>query len=71
MDNSLLKKLQATELEILKVFDKFCTDNDIRYSLYAGTALGAVRHSGFIPWDDDVDVAMTRGEYNALLKRSG
>ena len=69
MDNSLLKKLQATELEILKVFDKFCTDNDIRYSLYAGTALGAVRHSGFIPWDDDVDVAMTRGEYNRFIEK--
>lgn len=69
MNNSLLKKLQATELEILKVFDKFCTDNDIRYSLYAGTALGAVRHSGFIPWDDDVDVAMTRGEYNRFIEK--
>lgn len=68
MDDRLLKKLQATELEILTVFDRFCTDNDIRYSLYAGTALGSVRHSGFIPWDDDVDVVMTREEYNRFVE---
>ena len=69
MDNRLLKELQATELEILEAFDRFCTDNNIRYSLYAGTALGAVRHNGFIPWDDDVDVAMTRGEYNRFIEK--
>ena len=69
MDNGLLKKLQATELEILTEFDRFCTDNGIRYSLYAGTALGSVRHSGFIPWDDDVDVVMTRGEYNRFIEK--
>ena len=69
MDNGLLKKLQATELEILTEFDRFCTDNGIKYSLYAGTALGSVRHSGFIPWDDDVDVVMTRGEYNRFIEK--
>ena len=69
MDSELLKKLQTTELEILTEFDRFCTDNDIRYSLYAGTALGAVRHGGFIPWDDDADVVMTRGEYNRFIEK--
>lgn len=69
MDKNVLRRLQETELEILTAFDRYCTDNGIRYSLYAGTALGAVRHSGFIPWDDDVDVAMTRGEYNRFIDR--
>lgn len=63
MDNKLLKDLQLTELEILKVVHKFCEKNDIKYSLYAGTALGAVRHKGFIPWDDDIDIVMTRDEF--------
>ncbi len=69
MDNKLLKRLQETELEILAAFDGFCTDHGIRYSMYAGTALGAIRHNGFIPWDDDVDVVMTRGEYNRFIEK--
>ena len=67
MDQNTLKRLQNTELEILTAFDRFCTENDIRYSLYAGTALGAVRHKGFISWDDDIDIVMTRGEYNIFI----
>ncbi|MCR5060106.1 MAG: LicD family protein [Saccharofermentans sp.] len=63
MDGSLLKQLQDVEFDILCKFDDFCRTNHIDYTLYAGTLLGAVRHKGFIPWDDDVDVAMTRGEY--------
>lgn len=63
MDNKILYELQRTELEILKVVDDFCKNHNIEYSLYAGTALGAVRHRGFIPWDDDVDIIMTRDEY--------
>lgn len=63
MDNNTLRNLQLTELEILKVVDEFCNKYDIKYSLYAGTALGAVRHGGFIPWDDDVDIVMTRKEF--------
>lgn len=68
MDEKTLKKLQTVETEILVAFDKFCTEHDIKYSLYAGTALGAVRHGGFIPWDDDVDVCMTRENYEKFLK---
>lgn len=68
MDDKTLKKLQSVETEILVAFDKFCTEHDIKYSLYAGTALGAVRHGGFIPWDDDIDVCMSRDNYEKFLK---
>ena len=64
MDDNKLKKLQAIELDILVIFDKFCREHDICYSLFAGTALGAVRHKGFIPWDDDVDVFMDLKNYD-------
>ena len=64
MNNNTLKRLQSIELEILKMLDRFCSKYNVQYSLYAGTALGAVRHKGFIPWDDDVDIAMTRDAFN-------
>lgn len=62
-----LRPLQLTMLEILKVFDKFCREHDLKYSLYAGSLLGAVRHKGFIPWDDDLDVCMERNEYDRFV----
>ena len=68
MKSDDLRKLQLVELEILKEFDAFCKKHDLKYSLYAGTALGAVRHGGFIPWDDDIDVCMTRDDYDKFLK---
>ncbi len=64
MNDNELKKLQSVEFDILKMIDAYCKKFNIQYSLYAGTALGAVRHKGFIPWDDDVDIAMTREEFN-------
>ena len=63
MDENLLSKLKKTELEILDQVAEFCFRNRIQYSLAAGTALGAVRHKGFIPWDDDVDITMTRLDF--------
>lgn len=63
-----LRKLQLTQLEMLKVIDSICRDNHIKYSLYAGTLLGAVRHKGFIPWDDDLDICMERSEYDRFIE---
>lgn len=62
-----LDTLHKTLLEILNDFDSFCRSNNIQYSLAYGTVLGAVRHKGFIPWDDDLDVMMTRENYNKFL----
>lgn len=63
-----LRKLQLCELEILKKLVNFCNKNQIRYYISGGTFLGAVRHKGFIPWDDDVDIAMPREHYEKFLK---
>ena len=60
-------RLWKIELELLQSFHEFCISNQLNYYIVCGTALGAARHSGFIPWDDDVDVAMMREDYNKLL----
>lgn len=62
-----LKRLQETELEILKVLADFCVEHEIRWFIDSGTVLGAMRHGGFIPWDDDIDVGMLRADYERFL----
>ncbi len=63
-----LTEVHQANLAILKEIDRICRKYKIKYLLDAGTLLGAVRHKGFIPWDDDADVAFTRSNYDAFLK---
>lgn len=67
MDKVLLE-IQKTELTILDTVDQFCKNNKIEYSLSYGTLIGAVRHKGFIPWDDDIDLMMRRDEYERFIR---
>ena len=67
-DPDVLKKLQKAEIEILKDFDALCDKYSIDYFVCGGTALGGVRHEGFIPWDDDIDIGMTRDDYERFLE---
>lgn len=65
-----LSKLQIAELDILKTFIKICEENNLRYFLCYGSMIGAIRHQGFIPWDDDIDVAMPRPDYQKFMEIS-
>lgn len=63
-----LKKTQEVLLEILKETLRVCEENDIPITMYAGSAIGVVRHQGFIPWDDDIDLILMRKDYDRLLE---
>lgn len=64
------KEMQKFILDILLAIDKVCREHNLNYYLIAGTMLGAVRHKGFVPWDDDADVALPRKDYNILVEHA-
>ncbi|MCR4648828.1 MAG: LicD family protein [Lachnospiraceae bacterium] len=64
--SSMMKRAWAAQIEVLEVFDNLCKENNIRYFAAYGTTLGAARHGGFIPWDDDIDICMLREDYEKL-----
>jgi len=65
-----LRRIQSIEAEALKIIDDICEKNNIEYFLIGGSALGAIRHNGFIPWDDDIDIGMTRSNYKFFLENA-
>lgn len=65
--SSLMKRCWAMQLKVLSDFDAVCSRHGLKWFAFCGTLLGAVRHGGFIPWDDDLDVCMLRGDYNMFL----
>lgn len=70
MQEIQLEELKQIELRIMVEFDEICQKLGLRYSLGGGTLLGAIRHKGFIPWDDDVDVMLPRPDYDKLIRYS-
>lgn len=68
MKKLTLREIQLTELALVDVFDKVARKYDLKYTLCAGSLIGAVRHKGFIPWDDDIDISMPRPDYEKLIK---
>lgn len=65
--NNKTQEIQKTLYEMLIDFDKICEEHNLTYFLCGGTLLGAVRHEGFIPWDDDIDISMPREDYDKLI----
>ncbi|MCI6693187.1 MAG: LicD family protein [Clostridium sp.] len=63
-----IDEIRSIQLEILKKVSEYCDDNNLRYSLAYGTLIGAIRHKGYIPWDDDIDIVMPRPDYERFIK---
>ena len=67
-DGSILRQHQLKMLDILIIIDRICKKHGIKYWISDGTLLGAVRHGGFIPWDDDLDIQMMRKDFKHFIK---
>lgn len=67
MKEMTLCEVQSVSMKILSVIDAFCINNNINYSLGYGSLIGAIRHKGCIPWDDDIDIIMTRSNYDKFI----
>ena len=65
------KRVKYSSLESLEEFDRICKKHNLQYFALYGTLLGTIRHKGFIPWDDDIDVAMLREDYSAFIHIAG
>ena len=66
--NEKVRLVQKKEVELLKIFSDICEKNNLTYYALGGTLLGAIRHGGFIPWDDDMDLGMPREDYDKFIK---
>lgn len=67
-ENISLEEIKKREVQLLLKFAKYCDENNLRYVLCGGTLLGAIRHKGFIPWDDDIDIMLPRPDYQKFLQ---
>ena len=68
MKEIYLEELRVIQLELLQQIADFCEKNNIKYFLAYGTLIGAIRHKGYIPWDDDIDIVMPRDDYDRFLE---
>ncbi len=66
--SEMMKRYWAAQLEVLKVIDDICKEHGLKWFANYGTMLGAVRHKGYIPWDDDIDITMLRDDYNLFFE---
>ena len=69
MNKQYMEKLRKTQLEILDYIVEICDKYNLQYSLIGGTLLGAIRHNGYIPWDDDIDICMPRKDYEIFISK--